>query len=144
MDFFGDTAVWTGSDTKTQVIRFDTEDGEIQFNIRSNKEGAGGTLEWKAKNSQAQMGKAVAAFDFVLDNNEKNKEVRDSVKGAISKSVRDFNLAAKNFMKAITGEEDPQKNVTYTLTSYGKWLVTNVFNLACGFSAYDNGTGSWG
>ena len=143
-DYFKGTVMWTGSDDKTQVLRFDTEDGEIQFNIRSNKNGAGGTLEWKSKGAQAQMGKAVAAFDTVLSGNEKNQEVRDSVRTPLSKSVRDFNLAAKNLMIAITGEPDPEKNVPYQLTDYGKWLVTKVFNLACGFSAYDNGEGGDG
>lgn len=132
-DYFDSDVVWNGSETGlTQVIKFNTDDGEVQFQIKSNKAGATGTLEWKAKNAKAQLGKAVTATKTVLSG-----EAKDSVIAPLSSKVRDFDLAAKNFMRLITGEQNPQMNVKYNMTERGLRLVTQIFNLSCGFAAVD-------
>lgn len=132
-NYFNNKVIWTGSESGlTQVIRFSTDDGEIQFQIKSNKAGAAGTLEWKAKNAKAQLGKAVIAAKTVLGNEAKNTIITP-----LSSKVRNFNLAAENFMRLITGENEPRMYTEYSMTEKGLRLVTQIFNLSCGFAAVD-------
>ena len=134
-DYFKNEVYWKGADGgKTQTIYFNSEDGTIQLVIRSNKEGGTGTLEWKSKSAKAQMGKAKTALMAVLENNQ---ALADSILSPLGSKVRDFEKAAYNMMVLLTDKNTIVKDKIYDMSIRGKTIITQIFNLSCGFAATD-------
>lgn len=133
-DYFKDYVEWHGKlSGKTQTLLFSTIDGVLQLFIRSNKDNAPGTLEFKLREADAQNGKAVSAVKSVAG--PKDQEL---LLLPLRKDIRDFEACAKNWIKVLCDIQSPELDKQYKLTDKGKKLITRIFNLASGFAAVDD------
>ncbi len=132
-NYFGNEVRWiTNKDHdphKTQYIRFNTEDGELDLQIRSGGKGRPGVMNFKYKNSSAQKGGAKTVIANLLSSEQ---DFYNKIINSISYNELDFETSAKSLITYLCGETDPKPGNKYLLTDKGLELITKIFNLSGG------------